>query len=685
MAEPTFKQFEKLFADADKAVKSKDAEAVASIITKSGLDPDGFKNAFRAYKKAGGTVYDYGFGDALLEGLSLGFRSEIAAGIESTFSDKPYEQAYAEQRAGEALYREKEPTAAMIGEVAGSLPTMLLPAGALVKGGQTVAKGIGLAGAEGAISGFGQTEGGVGERATGAMISAPIAAATAGLADPLMRGAGRLFGRKPTASERVTGGLSEALPEDLGGLRQQVQRRVDTGDTMPETLADIGGADVQSIVRGVRSQVPETREKIDPFLTGRVETQEPRIGAAVEKAIGTDKTGSIAEMAEGFKTKSTQAYRELRSEFPEISMKEFETDFRRPTVKAMYGDVLKDMLDRVPADESADVVRRLGATPDLDTVLERLKSGEDVQVPFDFLERFARRLGSEARVAKASGDSDKAQKLTEMSASLKSKLDTVTGQKYSQARKDFAISAEMEEAMELGQRFGSLKMRSEAFDKMFNEMSEPEKFAFSSGVVDDIITRIEGKADNANLVKDVFGSTRKRKMLATILGGQESPAFKSFAETMAREARMVATKNMATGGSNTVDKLADARNAMETLDIAADFLMGADLGSMALNATTKGIRDFFTRGRKKQAQEAAVGAVDQLLDPSAARQARTLSEVEDLRRRMAIESQQLRQRASQRASLLGGQAGLLSAQGEEKPVTIYTRDDPRVQGLLRGQ
>ena len=682
MAEPTIKQFENLFADAEKAFKSKDADSLAKIITKSGLDPNGFKNAFRAYQKAGGTVYDYGFGDALLEGLSLGFRSEIAAGIESMMSDKPYEQAYAEQRAGEALYQEKEPTAAMIGEVAGSLPTMLLPAGALVKGGQTLAKGMGLAGAEGAIAGFGQTEGGVGDRATGAMISAPIAAGTAGLADPLMRGVGRMFGRKPTASEQVTGGISEALPEDLSGLQQQVQRRVATGDTMPETLADIGGPNVQSIVRGVRSQIPETREKIDPFLTGRVETQEPRIGAAVERGVGADQTGSLEEMAKGFKDKSVQAYRELRDEFPSINISRFENDFRKPTVQAMYDDVLKDMLDRVPADESADVVRRLGQTPNLNTLLKKIEAGEQVDVPFDFLERFARRLGAEGRVAKASGDTDKAQKLGDMAASIKSKLDDVTNQKYSQARKDFAISAEMEEAMELGQKFGSMKMRPDAFQKMFDEMSEAEKQAFRSGAVDDIMFRLGQKADNANLVKDIFGTSNKRRMVATIMGGEDSPAFRDFAETMAREARMVATKNMATGGSNTVDKLADARNAMETLDIATDFLMGADLGTMALSATTKGLREFFTKGRKKKMQEAAMGATEQLLDPSSVRQARTLQEVEDLRRRMAIESQQLRERASRRASVAGGQAGLLSAEGEERPVTIYTRDDPRVRGML---
>lgn len=682
MAEPTFKQFDKLFSEADSAVKAKDVDAMTAIINRSGLDPEGFKKAFRAYKKAGGTVYDYGFGDALLEGLSLGFRSEIAAGIDSMMSDKSYEKAYAEQRAGEALYQEKEPTAAMIGEIAGSLPTMLLPAGALVKGGQSLAKGIGLAGAESAIVGAGQTEGGVGDRATGALVSGAIGAGTAGLADPLMRAGGKMFARKPTAGERVTEGLSEALPQDLGGLQSQVQQRVARGDTMPETLADIGGANVQSIVRGVRSQIPETREKIDPFLTGRVETQEPRIGAAVERAVGADTTGSLAEMAEGFKAQSTKAYRELRNEFPSINIARFENDFRKPTVQAMYNDVLKDMLDRVPADESADVVRRLGQTPDLTTLLKKIEAGEQIDVPFDFLERFARRLGAEGRVAKASGDTDKAQKLTEMSSSIKTKLDDVTNQKYSEARKNFAISSEMEEAMELGQKFGSMKMRPEAFQKMFDEMSQAERQAFRSGAVDDIMFRLGQRADNANLVKDLFGTSNKRRMIATVMGGEDTQAFRDFADTMAREARMVATKNMATGGSNTIDKLADARNAMETLEVATDFLMGADLGTMALSATTKGLRDFFTRGRKKRMQEAAVGATEQLLDPSATRQARTLQNVQDLRSRRALEDQQARESASRRASVIGSQAGLLSTEGDEPPVTIYTRDDPRIRGML---
>jgi len=682
MAEPTIKQFQTLFAEADKAVKAKDSQAMANVINKSGLDPQGFKNAFRAYKKAGGTVYDYGFGDALLEGLSLGFRSEIAAGIDAMMSDKPYEQAYAEQRAGEALYQEKEPTAAMIGEVAGALPTMLIPASAAVKGGQVLRKAMGLSALEGGVAGIGGTEGGVGDRAVGGLIGAGVGGGVAGATQPIMSGVSRMFQRKMTPAEQITSGLSEALPENLSELQQQVQRRVDTGDTMPEVLADIGGADVQSIVRGVRSQIPETREKIDPFLTGRVETQEPRIGAAVEKAIGIDKTGSIAEMSQQFKDKSVQAYNELRDEFPAISMKAFEADFRKPTVQSMYNNVLEDMLDRLPADASPELARRLSGTPSLDDVLTKLKAGEDVDVPFDFLERFARRLGAEGRVAKATGDTDKAQKFGEMATSLKSKLDEVTNQKYSQARKDFAISSEMEEAMELGQQFGSIKMRPDAFQKMFDEMSEPERYAFSAGVVDDIVFRLGQKADNANLVKDIFGSSNKRRMLATVLGGEDSPAFKEFAQTMAREARMVATKNMATGGSNTVDKLADARNAMETLDIATDFLMGGSLGTIALNATTKGLRDFFSKGRKKKMQEAAVGATQQLLEESPVRQARTLQEVEDLRRRIAIETREAQERAARRASVAGGQAGMLSAQDQEQPVTIYTRDDPRVRSLL---
>jgi hypothetical protein len=81
-------------------------------------------------------------------------------------------------------------------------------------------------------------------------------------------------------------------------------------------------------------------------------------------------------------------------------------------------------------------------------------------------------------------------------------------------------------------------------------------------------------------------------------------------------------------------------------------------------------------------QEAAVGATQQLLEESPVRQARTLQEVEDLRRRIAIETREAQERAARRASVAGGQAGMLSAQDQEQPVTIYTRDDPRVRSLL---
>lgn len=85
-----------------------------------------------------------GFLATAAQGLTFGFGDELTAGARSLFGRTPYDTALAEERAGLEKYREDHPMMAMGAELAGSLPTALIPglgAARLAQGAAQVAQG----------------------------------------------------------------------------------------------------------------------------------------------------------------------------------------------------------------------------------------------------------------------------------------------------------------------------------------------------------------------------------------------------------------------------------------------------------------------------------------------------------------------------------------------------------------
>lgn len=139
----------------------------------------------------------------LAQGASMGFADEITGGVESLFSDKPYEQARDESRANYQAAQKDNPITYGAGQVGGGLATLAIP-GLNVAKGASLAKTAGAAALQGGISGLGFSE------SEDAAQLAKDAAVGAGIGGALGAGGGYLAGKISGAVPKVAGQLDDA-------------------------------------------------------------------------------------------------------------------------------------------------------------------------------------------------------------------------------------------------------------------------------------------------------------------------------------------------------------------------------------------------------------------------------------------------------------------------------------------
>lgn len=208
----TLSQLEAAFLKAHKAGNTDDARVFAAEIKK-----------MKAAKET--PKFQTGVGDVIRaagQGLSFGFGDEIAALAQSAVGDKTYEEAVAEERAKLEAFRKGNKTLAYGLEIAGSLPSMLIPtlaaarAPQIAKLGSIAARRLGAAGtaaasgaAQGALYGAGTAGSGEGETIKGAAGGAIVGGALGGA----------LGAALPKVSEGAQALLKEKVPLTLGQAR----------------------------------------------------------------------------------------------------------------------------------------------------------------------------------------------------------------------------------------------------------------------------------------------------------------------------------------------------------------------------------------------------------------------------------------------------------------------------------
>lgn len=167
--------------------------------------------------------YAKGLGRSAAAGLTFNFSDEMIAALRARNEGISYDEALADERAKKKAFEEQYPVAAIGSEIAGGLPTMLIPGLGGVKAAQTAGRvgkilnapitQMATAGAkQGALSGLGEAEGNV---TTAEGIASRAAGAATGAATGAGVGAGLNLAGKAAApvvrniAERVRPGVAD--------------------------------------------------------------------------------------------------------------------------------------------------------------------------------------------------------------------------------------------------------------------------------------------------------------------------------------------------------------------------------------------------------------------------------------------------------------------------------------------
>jgi hypothetical protein len=582
------RSFEDTFKEIDRLV---DANApddeINNLIRESGIPDDAFVDAYTRYRDSGGVV-DFGVGRSLLQGLTFGFADEIEAALPSAVTGLKgdYEQRVGQIRAGQKAFEGREPTTAMVAEMVGALPTLAIPvlgAGRVAQVGarapslaRTMAAGSGIGAAEGVLGAAGRSESM--EDFTGrALVEGGLGAGLGGLAPPLVAGAGRIgrIGRSPET--RSLESLSRAIPEtEMPRIQAEVESRIargETGEMVPETLADITGATAQRELRGARGASPEIQAEVDPMMRQRFETQAPRIEREVERGVGVrpEEATDLNSLIQRQERQAADSYENLRQQYQAVDVSDMRGLFNSPAFQRNYNRVIQTMQNRAASGQiDENVLRQLEGKMTYEDFMAAIRRGDQVEVPFDFLERMKRRISSESQVAKRAGDTETAGELGDLARSFTQRIDEKVPE-YAQARNLFAGQAEVAEALEEGAGF--LRQTPATVQSTLEKLTDSEKRAYLTGAVGALRNSIEGVRDRADLVQRLVGTPANRKRLATLMGGEDSPAFREFENALRREARMVETKNIVTGGSQTAAYLRDIERSGMPIDQAVELLL----------------------------------------------------------------------------------------------------------------
>jgi hypothetical protein len=577
------------------------AQEAANFIKQQGMDVKAVSNLYGTYRQTGEMPEESGLGTAVLQGLTFGFSEEIG-GVVSELTGGDYDAYVANERAKYKIYKDANPLLAMGGEILGSLPTMFVPGGAVLKGtaaatraargGQaaqaaqavraaqaaktapgmlsTTMRGAGQAAAEGALYGFGTGEGGVQQRLMSAGSEGLLSGVAGGVTAPLSR----LY-----SMGRATKGMDQqqqAITELARRIEEPTQARMaaelaDAGDQAGLTLADVGGRETQRMLRGLRTVSPDAQEYLDNFLGERFRNQYDRITGMVNEAFqaNPELAGAVTKNLEEQSDLARSAYTEAFHKHSAIANPDLNrlisTD---DEFKKAYDATREAMIRSVRnAKDDVGITKRqtLMATPKAADITDDSKLSlqvlHNMKVDMDKQRRGAPGVGAEYFYK---------QNLKAMSDDLVTAMDSATDGDYGKLVSNFAEASQLQEALDLGRNFK--KLNASELRQELQSMSSNEAEMYMAGVLDTLYQRIKEVGYNQDTVTALMKSPELEDRLKAIFPNEA--AWNRFRAQMANEAKMQQTNRLVTGGSNTADKLQDVEAEgtlfKEALDIMTD-------------------------------------------------------------------------------------------------------------------
>lgn len=409
-----------------------------------------------------------------------------------------------------------------------------------------------LEGAKGIVSGIvgGGMAHGASETARAAFdkFGQPIVSTVRGWINPEGEASRRLANALRIDQDLIQQGKAQGMPPaEWAAARQRGE---------PVTLADLGSANTQSLLRSAANTSPEARATLENTFEQRFLGQSERVGDTVRGILpggqaNARKTGDqlVAE------------YDQARVPAYKAAYQQGDKPLMSPAMERLMGsDTFVGAMKRaISTGKDRDIEMGLGGfnpmvnvTPDGRIIFNKGAQGAPTYPNLQYWDQVKRELDSVANQAKRSGDtSSSAGALAKI---LRNELDQqVPG--YAKARGVAEQFFGESNALEAGRTLAGKKPVAEDVAAVMRKMDPKERELFQEGYASDLAERVIGRMkDTQNVTKAMFNSPNERKLAATIFG---SGGMAQLRARMALETIMNGARD-AMGNSTTARQLIEA-------------------------------------------------------------------------------------------------------------------------------
>ena len=506
--------------------------------------------------------------------------------------------------------RRDSPVVSTVAGVVGSLGI----GGPLAKGTQLAAQGISraapnlaaatprllrapLAGAAvgapvGAVAGFGETEGGIGERLSGAATGAAVGGSL-GAVTPAVVATARGIGRGGYAVGRAIGDRFRSPQTAAEGM---VRRAFSTDQVTPAqartrlqalgreaTVADIGNEDVTSLAARTAGVRGTPTRRASSTMQTRSEGRSQRVGQTIRTNVSPrDYFSSQDEFLTNLRTRADPLYKRAYAANQSVMTPEINRVLNTPSGRLALRGAAKLMADDATLLGRRDpgLTAALREARDLGLSDEVTGVGVSRGLRLQTLDYVKRALDDMITKAYRAGSNNRGRILTGLKNRLLTSLDNAdrTGA-YARARAQYGGDASVLEALESGRGF--MKMQPEEITQAISELDRGGQRAFKAGAARALRELVEGTADSGDAVQRIFGTNAVRARLRAVMNPSE---YRDLARTLTAERRFRQTERAVIRGSGAVQPRAEIDDDLRRGVGNLGAVIGSNVGSRPLIA-----------------------------------------------------------------------------------------------------
>ncbi len=439
---------------------------------------------------------------------------------------------------------------------------------ALAKGGSTIANAA-------------RTLGNLGT--TGAAYGAVNAAGAAPSSGDMPSAAlgGALTGGTTTAALGGTLGAGGNLLGNLFGHIGATFRPEAAGEALVANKLQQGGADPQALAEKVAAM--HTAGQPDYTLADAANDQLGGLAGTISRQPGEGRAPARDFLSErqagnaldtGARVRNNQALEDFLGSEGSLSTEAALSARQKAAAAPLYEAANQDPIEM--NDALAKLVPRLQATGAYQDATRRMAIRGTGPADLSTLEPWQAMkedLDSTIAARQSSGDRGGARDATMLKNELTAELYRQSPN-YQQANAVWKSDADMKDALELGRKTANPSYTREQLTSDFNGLSPGEQNMFRLGAANALKEKLSNQPGTGGLPNAVTSGTALGQKLKIIAPDEDSHAL--FAQRMQAEADMARTRQAATGGSQTAERLAE--DAGSAGDIGKSIKLGAAVG-----------------------------------------------------------------------------------------------------------